>query len=123
MAIVVDEYGGISGLVTLEDILENLFEDIYDQSGAKAALWQKIDEKTWVVSGKMSMDDLLEFVSLPVSDEDFDTVGGFVFHLFGRLPARGESISYEHYVFRVEKMGQARILRVRIEKEEGLEDG
>ena len=123
MAIVVDEYGGISGLVTLEDILENLFEDIYDPSGAKAALWQKIDEKTWVVSGKMSMDDLLEFVSLPVSDEDFDTVGGFVFHLFGRLPARGESISHDHYVFRVEKMGRARILRVRIEREEGLEIG
>jgi len=64
-----------------------------------------------------------EFVSLPVSDKDLNTVGGFVFHLFGRLPARGESISYDHYVFRVEKMGRARILRVRIEREEGLEIG
>ena len=114
MAIVVDEYGGVSGLVTLEDILESLFQSIYDRSGAKKALWQKIDDDTWMASGKMPMDDLSELVSLPAPDNDFDTLGGFVFHLFGRLPSRGESVAYGGFVFRVEKMGRARILRVRI---------
>jgi len=123
MAIVVDEYGGVSGLVTLEDILENLFENIYDQSQARKTLWQKINENTWLASGKMSMDDLMELVPLPAPDNDFDTIGGFVFHLFGRLPLRGESIAYDRYVFRVEKMGRARILRVRIKREEMPDHG
>lgn len=123
MAIVVDEYGGVSGLVTLEDILENLFENIYDQSQARKTLWQKINENTWLASGKMSMDDLIELVSLPAPDNDFDTLGGFVFHLFGRLPLRGESVAYDRYVFRVEKMGRARILRVRIRREEMSDHG
>ena len=117
MAIVVDEYGGISGLVTLEDILENLFENIYDRSGTREALWQKINDSTWTASGKMPMDDLIELVSLPAPENDFDTLGGFVFHLFGRLPLRGESVAYGGFVFRVEKMGRARILRVRIGRE------
>jgi putative hemolysin len=117
MAIVVDEYGGVSGLITLEDILENLFENIYDQSGARKALWQKIDENTWMASGKMPMEDLIELVTLPEPDNNFETLGGFVFHLFGRLPLRGESVAYGGFVFRVEKMGRARILRVRIQRE------
>ncbi len=119
MAIVVDEYGGVSGLVTLEDILEGLFENVYDQYRTKKALWQKIDDNTWLASGKMPMDDLIELVSLPAPDNDFDTFGGFVFHLFGRLPLRGESVVYGEFVFRVEKMGRARVLRVRIKKESG----
>jgi CBS domain containing-hemolysin-like protein len=114
---VVDEYGGVSGLITLEDILENLFENIYDQSGARKALWQKIDESTWMASGKMPMEDLIELVTLPEPDNNFETLGGFVFHLFGRLPLRGESVAYGGFVFRVEKMGRARILRVRIQRE------
>lgn len=119
MAIVVDEYGGVSGLVTLEDILESLFQNIYDPSGTKKELWQKINDNTWVASGKMSMDDLVELVSLPAPDNDFDTLGGFVFHLFGRLPVRGESVAYGDFCFHVEKMGRARVLRVKIKREPG----
>jgi putative hemolysin len=117
VAIVVDEYGGVSGLVTLEDILNDLYEDIYDPHGARDQLWQRVDDLTILASGKMSMEDLQDLLSLPMPEEDFDTVGGFVFHLFGKLPVRGESIRYDRYVFRVVKMGKARILKVRIEQE------
>jgi CBS domain containing-hemolysin-like protein len=118
MAIVVDEYGGVSGLVTLEDILNHLYEDIYDTPGARDPLWQRVDDRTILASGKMSMEDLKELLPLSPPEEDFDTVGGFVFHLFGKLPIRGESVSYDHHTFHVEKMGKARILKVRIEREE-----
>jgi CBS domain containing-hemolysin-like protein len=118
MAIVVDEYGGVSGLVTLEDILEDLFEDIYDNYGLKTKLWQKIDEQTFLVSGKMPMDGFSELTDLVPPTEDFDTVGGFVFHLFGKLPAKGENVCFENYTFRIEKMGGTRILILRVEKKE-----
>jgi putative hemolysin len=117
MAIVVDEYGGVSGLVTLEDILNHLYEDIYDTPGARDPLWQRVDDRTILASGQMSIEDLLDVFPLTAPEEDFETVGGFVFHLFGKLPVRGESVTYDHHTFRVEKMGKARILKVRIERE------
>lgn len=117
VAIVVDEYGGVSGLVTLEDILNHLYKDIYAKSGAGKRLWQRVDDRTILVSGQMPMEDLTDIFPLATPDEDFETVGGFVFHLFGKLPARGESITYDHHTFRVEQMGKARILKVRIERE------
>lgn len=118
MAVVVDEYGGVSGLVTLEDILNHLYEDIYDAPDARDPLWQRVDGRTILASGKMSMEDLKELLPLAAPEEDFETVGGFVFHLFGKLPVRGESVAYDRHTFRVEQMGKARILKVRIERED-----
>jgi len=123
MAIVVDEYGGVSGLVTLEDILEDLFEDIYDNYGLKTKLWQRINEHTFLVSGKMPMEEFSELTSLVIPKEDFDTLGGFVFHLFGKLPSKGETVCFENYTFRVEKMGGTRILVLRVEGKEKTLDG
>jgi len=118
MAIVVDEYGGVSGLVTLEDILSDLFEDIYDEHGLKTNLWQRVDEQTFLVSGKMSMNGLNELTGHLFPLEDFDTLGGFVVHLFGKLPSKGESVFFENYSFRVEKMSGTRILILRVKREE-----
>jgi putative hemolysin len=123
IAIIVDEYGGVSGMVTIEDILESLFEDIYDDYGLRDNLWQRIDDRTLLVSGKMPAEDLNNLMGISIPEEDFDTVGGFVFHLFGKLPAKGEEVRFGDYVFRVEKMGKARILNIRIEKREQSADG
>ncbi len=117
IAIVVDEYGGVSGMVTLEDILESLFEDIYEDYGLRDNLWQKIDDNTFLVSGKMPTEDLNSLIPVSIPD-DFDTVGGFVFHLFGKLPAKGEEVRFGGYIFRVERMGKARIMNLRIDKME-----
>ena len=116
IAIVVDEYGGVAGLVTLEDIIEDLFEDIYDEYGVRGNLWERIDDRTLVVSGKLSTDDLNDLMGISIPAEDYETVGGFVFHLFGKLPSPGEEVHFEDCIFRVGKMGKARILTVRVEK-------
>lgn len=117
MAIVVDEYGGVEGLVTMEDILESLFGDIYDERDTIEDLYHRVDEQTFLVSGMMPIGRFNELTGASISEEDFGTVGGYVFHLFGRLPAKGESISIGGYKFLIEKMGKARILRVRVRKE------
>ena len=123
IAIIVDEYGGVSGMVTIEDILESLFEDIYDDYGLRDNLWQRIDDRTLLVSGKMPAEDLNSLMDISIPEEDFDTVGGFVFHLFGKLPGKGEEVRFGDYVFRVEKMGKARILNIRIERRGQSADG
>lgn len=121
MAIVVDEYGGVSGLVTLEDILIYLFEEAYGNYGSPGDGFEKVDENTVVVSGRMPLDNLTDMLGIEASLDEFDTVGGFVLHLLGKLPERGEEISYGGYIFRVEVVGRTRILKVRIEKEKPVE--
>jgi putative hemolysin len=123
IAIVVDEYGGVSGLVTLEDILQGLFEDIYTASGLKTTLWQKIDNRTFLVSGKMSIDEFSKVTGHDLPSEDYDTIGGFVFDLFGKLPSRGESVHFNDCTFGVEKMGGTRILILKVEIAEGNRHG
>jgi len=119
MAIVVDEYGGVEGLVTMEDILEGLFGDIYDERDTIEDLYHRVDEHTFLISGMMPIERFNELTGAGVSEEDFDTLGGYVFHLFGRIPSKGDQISMEGYTFSIEKMGKIRILRVRVRKEEG----
>jgi CBS domain containing-hemolysin-like protein len=123
LAIVVDEYGGIAGLVTMEDILESLFGDIYDERDTRESLSHRVDDRTVIVSGSMPLDLFNSLMGGSVSSEEFDTVGGYVFHLFGRLPVKGESISSGEFTFRVDRMGKARILRVRVMKQDSAENG
>ena len=114
VAIVVDEYGGISGLVTMEDILEALFGDIYDERDTRERPYHRIDERNFMVSGAMSIEEFNNLVGTSIPTEDFGTLGGFVFHLFGRLPARGEGISHAGLSFLVRKVKGTRILSVRV---------
>jgi len=118
MAIVVDEYGGVEGLVTMEDVLEGLFGDIYDERDTIEDLYHRVDEHTFLVAGMMSIERFNELTGAGIDEENFDTLGGYVFHLFGRLPSKGDEISMGSYTFSIEKMGKARILRVRVRKEE-----
>jgi len=122
LAVVVDEYGGIAGLVTMEDILESLFGDIYDERDTRESLYHRVDDNTVLVSGSMPVDNFNELLGESISSDDFDTLGGYVFHLFGRLPVKGESIASDRLVFRIERMGKARILRIRVTRKE-TEDG
>ncbi len=116
VALVVDEYGGIAGLVTMEDILESLFGDIYDERDTRESLFHRVNDNTLIVSGSMPIEDFNELAGSSLSSDDFDTLGGYVFHLFGKLPLRGEEIFSDGLIFRVERMGKARILRVRVTK-------
>lgn len=122
MAMVVDEYGGVAGLVTLNDILRNLFVDIYEEHSDTRRMFRKINEDTFMISGMMNIEDFSKLVEVPVSTEEFDTVGGFVFHLFGKLPAEGEAVFVEKYIFKVEKIDKARILTIKVTKREDPRD-
>ena len=122
MAMVVDEYGGVAGLVTLNDILRNLFVDIYEEHSDTRRMFHRISENTFMLSGMMDIEDFSELVEIPVSTEEFDTVGGFVFHLFGKLPAESDEISVGKYIFKVEKIDKARILTIKVTKREAPRD-
>ncbi len=117
IAVVVDEYGGVSGLVTLEDILAHLFEEAYHDDVLASCNCDFPDEYTMIAPGRMSVEQINDLLHASLPQDEFDTIGGFVLHLFGKVPERGETIEFENLRFRIESVGKTRILRIRIEKE------
>jgi magnesium and cobalt transporter len=112
MAIVVDEYGGTAGLITLEDLLEEVVGEIRDEFEAEERLAQPVDERTWRVAAKMAIGEFNTVTRLSIPDEHFDTVGGWVLDLFGRVPHRGESVEVNGIRVTVEMLHRNRILQV-----------
>jgi CBS domain containing-hemolysin-like protein len=121
IAIVVDEYGGVSGMITLEHILEHLFEETegVNESGGDGC--EKIDENTIIVDGGMSVEQCNKILEAELPEDEFDTIGGFVLHLFGKMPEKGEEVSSEGYVFSVHAISKTRILKVKITREKSQE--
>jgi putative hemolysin len=117
MAIVVDEYGGVSGLVTMEDALEELVGDIVDEFDIAEDLCRQIDPQTYLVAARLPLDEFNAKLGVSIPREDVDTVGGHVFHLFGKLPKRGESVSAGGLTYTVEHIKGTRILEIRVRRE------
>jgi len=115
MAIVKDEYGGTAGLVTIEDLLEEIVGEIQDEYDVEELMIDVIDGNAAVVNARMSIDDLNEQMglNLPESDE-YETVGGFVFGLFGTQPGEGDSVSWENVTFTVERLQGGRLHKIRV---------
>lgn len=102
MAIVVDEYGGVSGLITIEDVLEEIVGDIDDEHDTDAVEdIRKLDETRYLVQALTTIDDFNETLGTRFSDEDYDTIGGLVVAEFGRLPEPGEVIEIGDWKFKV----------------------
>lgn len=117
MALVVDEYGGLSGLVTSEDLIEELLGEIQDEhdSGEIAPI-QHLADGALLVDGLLSVFDLVEVIAIkPDDDAPYDTVAGLILHEMGRFPLRGESIEWQGYRFFCEEVARTAILRVRIQ--------
>ena len=114
IAVVIDEHGGTAGLITLEDILEEMVGEIFDEYDIREKMIKKLDSKTYVVNGKMVIDELSEILNTEVPEDEYETVGGFVFSLFGRIPKEGEKIKFKEFEFKVEKIVKRRIKAVRI---------
>lgn len=112
IAIVVDEYGGTSGLVTIEDILEEIMGEIQDEYDSEEKLIMHIDGKTTLVSGKTSLHDLNEELKTHFKVQDAQTVSGLIIHLFGRIPKSGESTKYKNYLFTVDDVRKNRIRKI-----------
>lgn len=102
MAIVVDEYGGVSGLLTIEDVLEEIVGEIEDETDEEEAEQiSQIGDNLYRIEAITEIDDFNEYFDIGFSDDEFDTVGGLVVHKFGRLPDIGESVSIENFDFKV----------------------
>jgi CBS domain containing-hemolysin-like protein len=115
LAIVVDEYGGTAGLVTLEDLLEELVGEIADEYDEPERLIQRLDANTFRVAGKLPVDDLNAVTGLTIiSNEAYDTVGGWVLDLFGRVPRKAERVETPSFVLVVEKVERTRVVEVMI---------
>jgi putative hemolysin len=112
LAIVVDEYGGTAGLVTLEDLLEELVGEIADEYDEPERLIHRVDSNTFRVSGKLPIEELNAVTGLTVSDEEYDTVGGWVLDLFGRVPRVRERVNRPDLTVIVEKVERTRIVEV-----------
>jgi putative hemolysin len=122
MAIVRDEYGGTAGLVTLEDLLEEIVGDIMDEYDFEEPLIEVLDDDHAIVSARISVDDLNEQMGLEIPEsEDYETIGGFVFGLFGRQPEEGESVSYGNVTFTVKSLDGSRLNKIAVERREELE--
>ncbi len=121
-AIVVDEYGGTSGLVTLEDVLEEIVGEIYDEYDQVAQRVEVIDADQLLVHGMTSLRELEERLDVEVPVSEVETVGGLVLHLLGRFPKTGEKVRYGRLEFVVEEVGKKRIHRVRVVRLESLSD-
>lgn len=123
MAIVVDEYGGTAGLVTIEDIIEEIVGEIFDEYDTEKIMIEPIDENSYMVDASLPLDelnDLLEDVTL--EGDNWDTVGGFVYSQIGKIPKPGEKVSYENVDFIVEKVLKQRITKIKIVKNSPQEE-
>ena len=109
LAIVVDEYGGTAGLVSLEDILEELIGEIVDEFDREESHVQEEDDGTLLLSGRLPVDDFEELTGIATGDGDWDTVGGFVFGLLGHVPEVGETVLYEGWVLTAREIDNRRI--------------
>jgi magnesium and cobalt transporter len=110
MAIVLDEYGSVCGLVTLEDILEELVGEIDSEMRQDELPLNRLNENHYRITGAYSLAEFNESFQSDLPENDYDTVGGYVFGLFGRIPRSGESTTIDRFKFRVEKMKGSRIL-------------
>ena len=111
MAIVVDEFGGTAGIVTMEDLLEEIVGEIIDEFDAHVDEIETLDERRWRVPGRTPIGDLEDEVNAELGD-DWDTVGGLVFNAIGHVPEAGESVTYEGFEFCAETIDGRRIVSV-----------
>lgn len=122
VGLVVDEYGGIAGLVTMEDVLEEIVGDIRDEHDAEEELVRQESDRTWTVSALVHVDTLEEMFGVELDERDFDTVGGLVVSNLGRVPVEGESVRFGDLRIDVVKADPRRVYTVRITTGEQGED-
>lgn len=115
IAIVLDEYGGTAGLITMEDILEELVGDIYDEYDEIESEYEKIDEDTYFISGTMNIDDVSKILQVEIEEGDYDTLSGYLQEKLGRIPKDEEKpiIETEKITYKIEEYEDKRIVKVK----------
>jgi len=120
MTIAVDEYGGTAGLVTLEDVIEEIVGDIQDEHDVDPPLWKRLDERTIVADARLDVETINEILDAHVipTDQDYETLGGFLLDLLGDFPEAETTVEHHNFEFIVEEVTSRRLGRVRIVRRE-----
>ena len=120
IAIVVDEYGGTAGLVTMEDILEEIVGEIYDEYDVPEIPYKQIDENTYIFNGGVSIDEVKKVLDVKIPDGDYDTISGYLINELGRLPEEHETteVDTKYVTYTIEKVKERRILKIKAVKKE-----
>ncbi|MBO8450626.1 MAG: HlyC/CorC family transporter [Spirochaetes bacterium] len=114
IAVAVDEYGGVSGIVCMEDIIEEIVGDIQDEFDNEQEDVLPVGDGVWLCDARASLDDLADIFGGTFPSGEFDTLGGFVFNLFGKIPVRYEKVSWDRFDFIIQAMDGHRITTVKI---------
>ena len=114
MVVIIDEYGGTEGIVTIEDVVEEIVGDIEDEYDKKIKEIEVIKEDEYLVNGNVRIDTINELIGTHIESKDFDTIAGFVIGIIDRLPEAGEEIEYENIRFIIENIDRNRIKKIRI---------
>jgi putative hemolysin len=118
---VVDEFGGTAGMLTIEDLMEEIFGEIEDEHDVQEHIEEKMDESTFVFSGRLEIDYINEKYSLNIQTSDaYETLAGFIFNQIGKIPSENEELKSEEYSFVVEKVSDTKIELVKVIKNEIL---
>ena len=114
IAIAIDEYGGMSGIVCMEDIIEEIVGDIQDEFDNETEDLMEVGDGVWLCDARYNMEDLNHDIGSSFPEEEFDTLGGFVFDLFGKIPVKFEKVSCDNYDFIIQDMDNHKINTVKI---------
>ncbi len=118
MAIIVDEYGSVGGLVTIEDLVEEIVGDIQDEYDHEEIPYEKVNENEYIINAKMSIYEFNELMDTKLADVDYETIGGFVYSQLDKIPGVGDTISYNAMTFTVLATRGRRILKIRVERKQ-----
>ncbi len=122
IAISVDEYGGVSGIVCMEDIIEEIIGDIQDEFDNEIEEVMKIGDEAYLCDARINLTELNEKLDLALPEDDFDTLGGFVFDLFGKIPVKHEKVSFNANDFIIQDMDGHKIKIIKIMPEKEKDD-
>ena len=114
IAVSIDEYGGVSGIVCMEDIIEEIVGDIQDEFDNEREDIISLGNNVWICDARVDLDNLNETIGASFPAEDFDTLGGFVFDLFGKIPVKFEKVSWNQYDFIVQEMEGHKVNTIKV---------
>lgn len=116
MAIIIDEYGGTAGIVTLEDLIEEIVGNIFDEDDDEEKELEKIDDNTFIIKGSISLDEAQEILGATLPVDDYETLSGFIIGQIGRIPEKGDepTIEFNEFVFKVEEVEEKKVSKVKV---------
>ncbi len=116
IAVIIDEYGGTAGIVTIEDLIEEIVGNIFDEYDVEEKDFEKLDENTYIIAGNADLEDVADYLQIQLPVEEYETLSGFIIGQLGRIPGHSDksSIQYDGMIFKVDEVVDKRITRVKV---------